>query len=237
MQQDEDKEKKISALSSKEDPEAFQAAFPDWEPAPDDFAPSPKRLLYPLQVAPRYSSGFWTITTILLSAVMSWLYWTQPQLTNQMAISGQDFFQNKEYWRAFTAIFCHGDINHLLSNLLFLSIFSWLVHAYCGFWTYPIIALALATLTNIITVYFYPPQVQLVGASGLVYVLFGYWISLFLRNAHHLSKTKRVLHVSGFFMIIIFPETYKPQVSYLAHAIGFSLGFIFGWPQIKSKET
>jgi rhomboid protease GluP len=107
-----------------------------------------------------------------------------------------------------------------------LAFFSWLVRGYYGLWVFPFLSLFLGAVTNALTVAFYPPTVALIGASGLVYVLFGLWFGTFLKYAGHLTLRGRLLRAAGFFVILLVPSTYRPETSYLAHGIGFTIGFL-----------
>ena len=68
-----------------------------------------------------------------------------------------------------TAIAVHTDMAHFVSNAILLAFFSYLLFGYFGFWVFPVLGLALAGLTNYLSLLTYPPEVSLVGASGLVY--------------------------------------------------------------------
>lgn len=221
------------------DPERFLEENPDWEPEPEDFLSRPHARIAKgmgFGIAPRYPSSFWTILIMALMAIGSLSYWLLPGARG-MAISKQSFFEDDRHWQAVTAMFCHADIEHLLSNAVFLYILSWVVHAYCGPWMFPFRALVLGALTNVITVWFYEPDMRLIGASGLVYALFGMWTHIFLRHARHLSVLRRFLHVGGCLLLLLLPQAYRPEVSYLAHAVGFLLGFVGGFYEPGGPEA
>lgn len=156
---------------------------------------------------------------VLLIGVFSQLFWL-GQLEDWPA-------QNGLLWQNFTATLIHSDWGHYLSNSYMLFILGFFVFGYFGFGIYPLQLFLLAAITNYITVYTYPENVRLIGASGLVYVLAGFWLTMFwFLQRQHLWH-RRLLRVLGVAIVILFPTTFEPTVSYRAHAIGFAMGFIY----------
>ena len=107
-------------------------------------------------------------------------------------------------------------------------VFGWALKAYYGYAVFPVISLATGALTNLIAVSIYPPEVRLLGASGMVYGMAALWLVLFLRydTGHYLPV--RLVRVLGFTMVILIPSTLEPHVSYLAHGVGFLCGLLAG---------
>ncbi|HEY7161555.1 MAG TPA: rhomboid family intramembrane serine protease, partial [Acidobacteriota bacterium] len=66
----------------------------------------------------------------------------------------------------------------------------------------------------------------LVGASGVVYCMAGFWLTLFVLIERRYSIANRLMRSIGFFLIVFVPSTFEPTVSYRAHAIGFVLGIL-----------
>lgn len=137
------------------------------------------------------------------------------------------FFSEGMYWQIFTATMIHGDWGHYLSNSYMLFILGIFVYGYFGFFTYPIVAVVLAAATNLLTIGSYPDQVRLLGASGLVYVLAGFWLTMFWLVQRQHEWHRRLLRVLGVALAILFPTTFEPTTSYRAHAIGFAVGLIY----------
>jgi rhomboid protease GluP len=144
--------------------------------------------------------------------------------------------EQHEYWRLVTAVAVHSDLEHLLSNIIFLALFSYLLYGYFGFWVFPALGLALAALTNYFSLLTYPPGVSLVGASGLVYWMAGFWLSMYLAVERSLSSGKRVMRAVGIALVILLPTTFDEQVGYRAHAIGFGLGVIAAFVHFRWKR-
>jgi rhomboid protease GluP len=92
---------------------------------------------------------------------------------------------------------------------------------------FPLGSFVLAGAVNVFTVALMPAKVHLLGASGLVYLLGGFWLtSYFLIQRQH-RTLPRFLRVLGIALMVFFPTTFVPTTSYKAHAIGFVVGGLF----------
>lgn len=143
-----------------------------------------------------------------------------------MAVSQDAIFKRHEYWRLWTALFAHGDLPHIFSNLFLFIPFSYYLSGYFGFSFFPLAGFALGGLTNFIVIQSLPPQVSLLGASGVVYWMGGAWMTLAYLVDRREKNGKRLIRSIGISMILFLPESYKSEVSYSSHFIGFGLGMI-----------
>ena len=109
--------------------------------------------------------------------------------------------------------------------LFFLGI---LIYNSFGALLFPILSLAFSVVVTLISINTYPEQVVLLGASGLVYLLGGCWASLYVFLDTTISVWKRIFKAFGVSLIIFWPQTLMPEVSYRTHAIGFLIGIITG---------
>lgn len=62
----------------------------------------------------------------------------------------------------------------------------------------------------------------------MVYGMVALWLTLYIRFDQKGRWVKRVMRSLGFSLLVLFPQTYEPNVSYLAHASGFILGITIG---------
>ena len=131
-----------------------------------------------------------------------------------------------EYWRLLTAIAVHADVMHVLSNAILLTFFTYLLFGYFGFWVFPVMSLAMAGLTNYISLLTFPPEVRLIGASGLVYWMAGFWLSMYLLVERSVGPGKRALRVVCLALLVLLPSTFQANVSCRTHAIGLGLGVV-----------
>jgi rhomboid protease GluP len=211
-------------------PEQDEKSTPgiDYEPGPEDFGDVPERPRGPLSIFP---SPIHAIPAMLLFALFyaaTAVYVGYPQ-GNYLWISGDSIFRDHEYWRLVTAIFTHADLSHLLSNALIFLVFGWMLKAYFGLALFPATAIAIGLITNAVTVAFYDPAIRLVGASGMAYGMVSLWLVLYIRNDTYHRVTVRIFRAIGFALVMMFPSTFEPHVSYLSHAVGFLTGLGTGF--------
>ena len=198
-----------------------------YRPSPEDFAPQSPKPLGPLQIPPKGHSLQLALLLYAACLGVSMIYWRSPY-GKLLPISGQTFFGENQYWRALSALFVHADIGHLMSNGPMFLIFGWYLHAYFGSKTFPFMALILGVLTNIFTAFANDARVSLVGASGMVYAMVSLWLVLYVRHDVQRPVTVRIVRGLAFSLVVMFPSTFRPEVSYLAHGIGFALGIVMG---------
>jgi len=149
-------------------------------------------------------------------------------LGNQLAATSDGLFDRHEYWRALTAIAVHSDLLHLAANALPFGVFAYLLHGYYGYWIHPVSTCGLGSAVTVLTLSTYPRPTALLGASGVVYLMAAFWLTLYLLVERRISVAKRLVRAAGFVMIVLLPTTLEPLVSYRAHAVGFAVGAVFG---------
>lgn len=165
-----------------------------------------------------------SLLTILVVSLLAWR--NSMVLLPALAATSDRALAGQEYWRLLTAVAVHTDILHLLSNAVFLGFFAYLLFGYFGFWVFPVLSLAMAGLTNYLSLLTYPPRVSLVGASGLVYWMAGFWLTMYLMVERSVDPGKRVIRAVCFALLVLFPSTFQQNVSYRTHAIGLGLGVV-----------
>ena len=167
--------------------------------------------------------------TILIMAVLTLFYWQDPfGWSLMMPAVNRQIFANAQWWRVYTAIFIHADSAHFLSNMYMLWIFSFFVFGYFGSKIYPLITFFSAGIVNALAVSTYSLDIELLGASGLVYLLGGFWLSLYFFIQRQHKWPNRLLRVTGIGIMIFLPSTFVPTTSYRSHAIGFAIGILIG---------
>ena len=112
-----------------------------------------------------------------------------------------------------------------------------------GFWVYPLLTLALGSLVNYLSLLTYPPGVRLVGSSGLVYLMAGFWLTMYILVERRITLGRRLLHGLGVGLIVLMPSAFQATVSYRTHAFGLAIGivsamayFLFWKPAIRAAE-
>jgi membrane associated rhomboid family serine protease len=175
------------------------------------------------------------------ATVASVVSWNSENFEYAWVGDREKILSGHEWWRLLTSVLLHADIKHLLSNLLFLIPFGGLLTNYFGWAVFPVLGIVLGIVTQWISLETYPAGETLLGASGLLYVLFGLWLALYYRAETRLRWTNRLLRVLGFGLIMLVPQEFQPEVSYRTHYIGlvFGLvaGIVYGRLAVKAKEN
>ena len=141
---------------------------------------------------------------------------------------GQAVFTHQEWWRAWSALLVHGDLAHLLANTPLLMLFILLLHGVYG--PGPVLlAFLISGLGNFVVLAFMPPEVKLVGASGVVHFMGAMWALLHVLLDRRQDLKPRFGSALFLMLMLFVPDTYRPNVSYLAHFIGFLLGGLTAW--------
>lgn len=169
------------------------------------------------------SSLIFNIILVVFSYVFLNSQWQADQW---MAASYDNVFEKREYWRLWSTLFAHADIGHLLSNLMLLIPLSVLLSGYFGLMVFPVIGVIMGGLINYIVLQSLPVSVNLIGISGLVYWMGAFWLTLFIILDRRKSLRRRMA-ISLFLTVVLFiPESFRPEISYLSHFVGYLLGII-----------
>jgi membrane associated rhomboid family serine protease len=198
-----------------------------------------------LSKKPERSSSLAGLASIVTIFVTSIIYWENRwNLAESLPASGETVFHQHQYWRLLTGILVHSDFMHFFSNAIPLAFFSSLLYGYFGFTVFPLLMVALGCIIHLISLMTYPPEATLVGASGVVYCMAGFWLTLYVLIERRYSITSRLMRSIGFFLIVFVPSAFDPSVSYRAHAIGFAIGifaaclyFLKNRKRIRQAET
>ena len=141
-----------------------------------------------------------------------------------MSASGELVFVKKEWWRAWTTLFAHADLSHILGNLFLFFPFSYFLIGYFGLSFFPVFGLFVGGLVNLVVLSTMPEHVTLIGVSGVVNWMGGAWLALAWLVDRRESKGRRVLKVVAITIVLFIPDSFKPEVSYLSHFLGYFAG-------------
>jgi rhomboid protease GluP len=178
----------------------------------------------------KYGNGIFISFFILaLCFIFSGIYWGNYNPYAEFLVARpESVFVDGEYWRLITTIFVHGDLKHLLSNSTMLLLMSYFVYSHFGTKVYPFLSIIMGGVVNIFVLLNFEHEIAIVGISGVVYFLWGFWLTLYLKIQRQVSFPRRlmkVLIVGGF---LLFPQTFEVQVSHMAHFLGLVLGILNG---------
>jgi rhomboid protease GluP len=177
---------------------------------------------------PGKNSAVVALSCIAVVFLVSFVYWGNSfGLAGKLVSQREDVFVSHQYWRLFTGVLVHADPNHFFSNAIGLFLFGYLLYGYFGALVYPVLIFLLGTIVQTISIASYPPGSSLVGASGVVYLMAAFWLTLFVLIERRFSIVKRLLRSIGFALVMLLSSTFDPAVSYRTHFIGFLAGVLF----------
>ncbi|MCI0417600.1 rhomboid family intramembrane serine protease [bacterium] len=178
---------------------------------------------------PRKNCGIFSLAVIAVTFLFSLIYWGNSfGLRKWLNVDRDAVFVSHEYWRLLTGILVHADTNHFFSNALGLFLFGYLLNGYFGPTVYPMGVFVLGIVVNLVSIATYPPGTGLVGASGVVYLMAGFWLTLFVSTERRFSILQRLLRSIGFALVMLISSTFDPAISHRTHAIGFFTGIVYG---------
>lgn len=165
--------------------------------------------------------------SVLVLVAASIVYWTDAfGLAELLPASREAVFHRGEYWRLATSVAVHADFQHLLTNSIVFAVLSFLLFGYYGAWVYPGLALGLGTLVTALSLRTYEAHVNLLGASGVVYLMAAFWLVLYLVVERRTPLKMRIVRAAGFGLIVLVPTAVEPSISYRTHVIGFVVGAV-----------
>lgn len=141
-----------------------------------------------------------------------------------MPASANLVFRDHQYWRLWTTLLAHADFGHILANLFLFVPFSYFLLGHFGFVFFPLGGFFLGGLVNLIVLKTMPPDTLLIGASGWVHWMGAASLTLYLLIDKRDSLRRRVAKVAVIAAVLFLPESYKQDVSYMSHFVGFLLG-------------
>lgn len=196
-------------------------------------------------VLPVFGSGVelllaWTVVLFFCFSMQQ----ESASFTDQYLNSSAGIMQNGEVYRAFTALFLHGDFEHLMGNILYGSVFCLLVANSLGPWTGWGLILAsgfLGNLTN--AVLHHEVAFRSLGASTATFGALGLLVGVGLYQAW-LDRSVRsgirtlvplAIGVMLFAMFGIGSPDPSSTTDVMAHVLGLGFGILLGVPFSKIR--
>jgi len=158
-------------------------------------------------------------------------WWGDAELLSGLLLfSGESFFQGR-FWVAFTALFIHADLTHLLGNMIFLYVFGSTLEDEVGAGKTLAAFFAGGVLSFVLSAFLYGPRTVLFGASAAIFTL-----TAIVMLTKPLKFSWAFLMPLGLVALLYFVYNViaalsigsAGNVGYLGHIIGFAIGFPFG---------
>ena len=139
--------------------------------------------------------------------------------------------ESHEWWRLLSTTFLHGSILHLLSNMLMLLIFGYMIEPYFNKLKMAAIYLGAGICGMVIVTFNYQPGIPTItlGASGSTMALMGAYIAILLKQNSRSSVKLRKQQLLFLFALILIQsrlDIISPQISFTAHISGLVFGLI-----------
>jgi rhomboid protease GluP len=156
---------------------------------------------------------------------LTWMFWNNIAHAEWwMPASYEQVFTKHEYWRLWTSLFAHADGGHLVSNAILFIPLSFFLTGYFGPYFFPLAGLVIGGLINVAALMTMNPTTSLIGISGLVYWMGSVWLTLYLLIGTRESARRRLGKTLFIAAALFAPQTFEPNVSYIAHFMGFLFG-------------
>lgn len=135
------------------------------------------------------------------------------------------YSEQNYYWQPFTSMFMHANWTHLLMNMAVLFQFGMLLEreldAKGRYLLIYFVGGLITSLLSYLYISYFDPEVNLVGASGALSVLFG-WFAL--KDPHLRGGL-----IVSMLLISFVPLMMGMNIAWYAHLIGFGIGWLAGY--------
>ncbi|MFW9882585.1 MAG: rhomboid family intramembrane serine protease [Candidatus Thorarchaeota archaeon] len=137
----------------------------------------------------------------------------------------RNILENYEIWRLFTAMFFHGDLIHLISNMFALLLFGATVETNKNITKiqYLIIYFSSGLIGNLFSLLLLPLNSISLGASGAIFGLIG--VAFIMVATDYQPLLFLALIYVSFFIL----TSFTPGINYWAHLFGLLGGILFGY--------
>lgn len=151
------------------------------------------------------------------------------------------FIQNGDWWRFTTSIFLHGNIMHLVMNMVGLYLCGLFVEPVLGWKKMLLLYGASGILASFVSLWWHQTPVVAVGASGAIFGLYGFILAMVIwgTGSRSFNRFLAILLAStaGFSLVMGFVSE---GIDNAAHVGGLIAGFLIGLPifirQRKNEE-
>lgn len=170
-----------------------------------------------------------TLTLVIINTVVFGLTVLLAPIPTVFGMMDYDLVSKGQVYRLFTAIFLHGGVEHILSNMVMLYAAGDLLEKRIGHVRFALAYLVSGIAGNAVS-YLYETvsgiRYTAVGASGAVYGIMGVIICLAIRKVKGFEIPKQRILLALFFSI--YSSFAIPNIDYAAHIGGMIAGLIAG---------
>lgn len=201
----------------------------------------------PQWIEPAQHAAGWEMILLWMTALTAVFYFQGQDFTlvGRGSSSSIGLIDRHEWWRPFTALFLHADLQHLIGNLLSGMIFAALVSKSFGPLRGWLMILFCGTLGNVLTAWIhYPKAFYSIGASTAVFAALGILTGLgFSASLHHQWRVSWIKTAAPIMAGLVLLGSLggggeNVNTDVLGHLFGFSSGLLSGWiaSEIRQKS-
>ncbi|MEM8646223.1 MAG: rhomboid family intramembrane serine protease [Pseudomonadota bacterium] len=188
---------------------------------------APRRLAVPRSEA---AMIYWAVLLFFFAAVRNHAF-SIDWLKSGAAQAG--LIMDGEWWRAVTALTLHASSAHLLGNLVFGTVFFFLLAQLVGSGVAWAAMVAAGTVGNLANAYLHADTHTSIGASTALFAGIGLLAALRQSEVEEGRRTFRSLRrwapLAGGFMLLAFLGFSGERTDIMAHVLGFFMGLGGGW--------
>ncbi|MFX0058256.1 MAG: rhomboid family intramembrane serine protease [Candidatus Hodarchaeota archaeon] len=172
-----------------------------------------------------------TLTLIFLNIIFFFTINTNIELFYLFVQINGRIFNNLEYWRIITAMFIHGDLLHLFSNMFGLLLFGTFVETSLSKFNYILAYFFSGLLGNIFSLFLLSSTIISLGASGAIFGLMGVSFVIIA-----MQEDKSLLFLGVIYLILFLVSSLSPDINIYAHIFGLIGGIAFGYLFYKKNQ-
>lgn len=188
----------------------------------------------------KYSYNYGSLILIVINVIVYMLQRAFPQLTYYLGMMPALIIQKHYFWQFFTYMFAHGSLSHLISNMISLLIFSFMLEKAIGTKEYFLYYFVCGTLAGIASFFVYWISKSyftvLLGASGAIYAIMLLFAVVFPNSRIYvfwLIPIRAPLLVLIYFIIEFFSQFARDGVAHTTHLFGILFGYLYIWIRMK----
>jgi membrane associated rhomboid family serine protease len=171
----------------------------------------------------------WVIIACILASIAYWLTGESSLPTRYFAFSTANLL-NGRVWTLVTALFLHADILHLAGNMIFLYAFGNALEKEVGTGKTFLAFFLGGILSLLFGVFFYNPNVYLVGASAAIFTLTA--VVMLVKPLKFsfifFMPLGLVALIYIIYNVVAVQTGVEGNVAYISHVIGFAVGIPLG---------
>jgi len=169
------------------------------------------------------------VVICILASILWWFTGPSDLATEYLAFSGESLLQGR-LWTVFTGLFLHGDLVHLVGNMLFLYVFGNTLENELKTGKTLLAFFVGGILAYLLGFFFYEPSTYLIGASAAIFTLAAVVMLVKPLKFSFLFLMPQGLVAMIYFAYNVLAVYFGEQgnIAYISHIIGFIIGIPFG---------